>query len=153
MFSKPRIRTADPKKDFEALYALGLATPEFKVGASGEFMDREEFESALKNPNGTFLLAEIDDVVVGFVYANRKDVERGPQTKWACLVYIVVDPDYRKQGLAQSLYDHCIQDLKKYGVNRLYAWANSEGDGSIIKLLQKNGLEKGHAYVWMDKEI
>ena len=139
--------------DFEALYKIGLATPEFKVSASGEFMEQDEFLSALEDPLGTFILAESENEILGFIYANRQDPERAPKTKWACLVYLVVTPEYRGRGIAQALYDFCVQELKQCGITKLYGWANSEGDGSIIKFMKKNGFSEGHKYIWMDKEI
>jgi len=140
-------------KDFDALYTLGLETPEFKVSSNGVFMERDEFLSAIENPYGTFLLSEDDGEITGFVYANRKDVECGPKTKWACVVYIVVRPEYRKRGIAQALMDACLVDLKENGVNHVYCWASSEGDGGIIRFMENNGFQEGHAYVWMDKEM
>lgn len=140
-------------KDFESLYALGLSTPEFRVGAAGEFMERDEFLSAIENPTGTFLLAELSPKILGFTYASWKDIERGPRTKWTCLVYLVVKPEYRKQGVAQKLYDACVQDLRQHGITSVYGWANIESDGSIVKFLEKQGYSKGHKYVWMDKEL
>lgn len=49
--SEVKIKTATVD-DLETLYVLGKATPEFKVGASGEFMEEDEFRSAIENPNG-----------------------------------------------------------------------------------------------------
>lgn len=140
-------------RDFEPLYKIGLETPEFKVGTSGDFMERDEFLSAIENPNGTFFIAEADGKAIGFIYANRKDVERAPKTRWACLVYIVVKPKYRKMGIAQRLYEKCAKELRSFGVNNIYCWANSESDGSIVKFMKKNNFSEGHKYIWMDKEI
>ncbi len=140
-------------KDFESLYKLGLATPEFQVSGNSEFMENDEFLSAIQNPNGIFLLAEFDGGIAGFIYANMQDPERGPKTKWACLVYLVVEAGHRKDGIAQRLYAVCFEELKKSGVNRLYGWANAESDGSVINFLKKNGFNEGHKYVWMDKKI
>jgi ribosomal protein S18 acetylase RimI-like enzyme len=139
-------------KDFKPLYQLGLETPEFRVSSSGEFMDRDEFLSAIENPKGVFLLAENNGVIAGFIYAKRKDNPE-LQKKWACLVYLTIKPEYRRQGIAQRLYDACIEELRQFGINCLYGWANSESDGSIIGFMKKNGFSEGHKYTWMDKEI
>lgn len=140
-------------KDFDVLYTLGKATPEFKVGASGEFMEEDEFRSAIENPNGVFLLADVGGEIAGFVYAGYKDIERGPNSKWACLVYLVVRPENRGGGVAQKLYSECVKKLKERGITDIYAWANIESDGSIVKFLEKQGFDEGHKYMWMDKEI
>lgn len=116
-------------------------------------MERDEFLSAIENPNGIFLLAENDEAITGFIYASRKDMEHVLKTRWACLVYLVVKPVYRKSGIAQKLYDECVRELKKNGVSKVYGWANSESDGSIVRFMKKNGFKEGQKYVWMDKKI
>ena len=140
-------------EDFESLYELGLATSEFKVSSSGEFMEPDEFLSSIENPHGTFLLAGYNEEVIGFIYADRRDAERAPKTKWACLVYLVIKPEHRKKGVAQKLYDACGAELKRHGITRVYGWANAESDGSVIAFMKKNGFDEGHKYLWMDKEI
>lgn len=152
MHNDMNIRPATTK-DFEALYAIGLATPEFKVSSSGEFMEPDEFLSVIENPFGTFLLAEDGGAPVGFLYANRKSDDRGLRTQWACLVYLVVKPEYRKQGVAQALYDACMRELKAHGVTNVYGWACVESDGSILRFLEKQGFSEGHKYAWMDKKL
>src|SRR6266849_6127270 len=117
-----KIRTA-LAKDFEVLYRIGLATPEFKVSSKGEFMERDEFLSAIENPHGLFLLAENNKEIIGFIYASKKDIERGPKSRWACLVYLVVEPAYRQIGIAQQLYKACLEELKNSGITNVYVWA------------------------------
>lgn len=147
------IRSAT-KEDFAALYALGAETNEFKVSVSVPFMEEDEFMNAIMNPFGVFLLAETDGRIVGFLYANRQDPERVLDTSWVCVVYVVVRPEFRKQGIAQMLYDACVAQLKGGGkTTHLYGWANAESDGSMIGFFKKNGFSQGHKYVWMDREI
>ncbi|MBI2476571.1 GNAT family N-acetyltransferase [Candidatus Uhrbacteria bacterium] len=150
---KNGIRSAS-KQDFDALYELGLTTPEFQVSSSGPFMEPDEFAYAIESPHGVFLVAESEkEGLIGFIYANRQDPERGPVTQWACLVYLVVKPEYRGRGVAQALYEACVKELKLHDVNRLYGWAEAESNGSIIQFLKKNGFVEGHKYAWMDREI
>jgi ribosomal protein S18 acetylase RimI-like enzyme len=59
------------------------------------------------------LLSEEDNKICGFLYVNAKDLEKPFEDKYACLVYLVVLPQYRKQGIAQKLYDVCVQQLKE----------------------------------------
>ena len=142
------------REDFSALYKLGAETPEFKVSAIAPFMDEDEFMNAIENPMGVFLLAEEGKDIVGFLYANRQDPERAPDTSWVCLVYLVIRREYRKYGLAQRLYDACVAELKTDGTTtHLYGWANAESDGSMLGFFKKNGFSEGHKYVWMDKKL
>lgn len=141
------------KEDFDALYKLGKRTPELSVMANGEFMEEDEFLNAIETPSGVFLLAESEGVVSGFIYTNRLDPDRPLKTRWACLVYLAVDPAFRRQGIAQELYNACVAILKEQGVNHLYGWANIESDGSIVRFLEREGFAPGHKYMWMDKKL
>jgi GNAT superfamily N-acetyltransferase len=148
-----RVRKATTE-DFSALYAIGLATPEFQVSSTVAFMEEDEFLQAILSSFGCFMLAETDEgEIIGFVYANQQDPEMVPRMKWACLVYLMVRPEWRKQGVAQALLDSCIADLKNRGTTNLYGWAHAEGNGSMIKFLKKNRFSEGHKYVWMDREL
>lgn len=140
------------KDDFNDLYELGKKTPEFKVSSSSEFMEADEFLAAINDPEGVFLIAE-DQCLLGFIYASYTDIERGPKTKWACLVYLTVDEPYRGSGIATGLYHECIHELKKHSVTKVYGWASVEGDRSIISFMEKQGFATGHQYAWVDKEI
>lgn len=144
---------AAKESNFDKLYALGTNTPEFQVSATEAFMDPDEFLSAILNPNGVFLLAKSSEGIAGFIYASYYDIERAPKSAWACLVYLVVASKYRHQGFAERLGVECVRILKQRGVKHVYAWANTEGGGSIITFMKKQGFKEGHKYLWMDRAI
>ncbi len=73
--------------------------------------------------------------------------------KYACIIYIVVIPEFRGEGIAQKLYLEAEKRTKEAGMTHVYSWANSEGKGEIVQFFKKNGLAKGHKYIWMDKKI
>lgn len=132
---------------------LGSATPELQTSALHPFMDQEEFLAALKNTAGCMLLAEEEGHLAGFIYADWKADQAPQPRKWACLGYIVVDPKFRKRGIAQSLFDSCIAVLKQNGVTNLYTWANVGEQSAVIRFFSKQGLSEGQRYVWMDGRI
>lgn len=142
------------KEDSLNLYEIGKNTPEFKVSATEVFMDVDEFLWAISgNKNSVFLIAEEGKQIAGFIYANAKDLDKPLKKKYATLVYIVVLPAFRKKGVAERLYRECEDRLKKMGITNIYAWASSEGDGSILRFMERQGFAKGHQYVWLDKEL
>ncbi len=141
------------KSDFHTLYALGKSTLEFKVSSIEAFMDPDEFLSAILNSNGVFLLAEASHELAGFICASYYDIERGPKSTWACLVYLVVAPSFRHQGITERLGTACVRLLKQRGVNHVYAWANTEGNASVIEFMKQRGFKEGHKYLWMDRAI
>lgn len=146
------IRTATAA-DFDELYRLGLDTPEIQVSATSVFMEHAEFLSAIESSRTIFLLAEVPEEIVGFIYVNTQDLDRAPDTKLACLVYLVVRPEYRRQGVAQALYEACVSALKACGHRYLYVWATLGGDQGMIKFMGQNGFQAGHPYLWMDREL
>lgn len=139
--------------DFEALYALAKNTPELKVSATEDFMDPEEFKWSMQDPNGIFLIAEDDGRCAGFIYATFDGKEHAYPQKWACLVYIAIDPAFRKQGIATALYEACAKRLKAQGIAHLYTWAYPGSDGATVAFMKRQGFAEGHQYIWMDKKI
>jgi GNAT superfamily N-acetyltransferase len=138
-------------QDFEKLYELGKNTPELQVSNTENFMERDEFLSAIQNPHGVFLVAELDSQIIGFIYANTSDPERPLKNKYACFVYLAVKPEFRKHGFATDLYNHCEQKLKTMGITHAYGWAHPES--GILNFLKKKGFTEGHKYVWVDKKL
>ena len=142
------------QEDFTNLYEIGMNTPEFRVSANEVFMDSDEFLWAISgNKESVFLVAEEDEKIVGFLYANAKDLDKPLENKYATLVYVVVLSGFRKRGIAEALYRECEHRLKKMGITHIYAWASAEGDGSILHFLEKQNFAQGHQYVWFDKEL
>lgn len=142
------------EEDFEVLYELGKNTPEFKVSASEEFMHPEEFRWSIADPNGVFLVADLDGKIIGFIYASAaEDMSHPYPEKWVCLTYLVVNPAFRERGVATMLYDECAKRLKEMGLTHLYGLVNAESDGAIVEFMKKQGFREGHKLIWMDKKI
>ena len=146
------IRTATIA-DFQHLYLIGTHTSELRVSSVEPFMDPDEFRWAITNPDGVFLVAEVDQNIVGFIYANTNDIEKTFQNKYACIVYLVVIPPFRRRGVAQRLYLETEKKLHTKGVSHLYCWAHDSGTGEIVRFMEKQGFIQGHSYRWMDKKI
>lgn len=146
------IRKAN-ESDFNEMYTLGKQTPELKVSRTEVFMDKDDFKSRINDKHHVFLVAEADNRIIGFILAHAKYNKKQLKKKYACLVYLVVLPKYRKQGIANVLYGECIMRLKILGITNVYGWVNNESDGAIIKFMKKQGFAQGHNYVWMDKKI
>lgn len=139
-------------KDLPFLYQIGKSTPEFRVSADEEFMPQDEFSYAIKSPDSVFLVAKVGKEIAGFIYASAKDKERPFNDRYACLIYLVVLPQFRNHGIAHGLYKECEKRLKKMNINYLYTWACATSE-SILGFMQKEGFAKGHKYFWMDKKI
>lgn len=145
-----KIRKAGAK-DFKTLYKFGLAINELKVSDKEPFMTPEEFKWHMGNPHGVFLVAEEGRKLVGFAYANMRDSDRSePGT--ACLVYLAVDRNHRREGIGRKLYSKVEKKLMQRGVNYIYALA-SENDKPVIGFNTSQGLKRGRSFVWMSKRL
>lgn len=152
MSAEITIRKADAT-DFDHVFALGSATPEFQTSGQEPFMDRDELLYRLKSETSLFLLAESGDTLAGFAYSETVNTDAPIKHKFACLVYIVVAEQFRSQGIAQKLLEESESQLRSKGFAYVYVWANQEGDGAIERLLTKAGYVPGHVYRWMDKKL
>ncbi|MCC6643521.1 GNAT family N-acetyltransferase [Candidatus Peregrinibacteria bacterium] len=139
------------KNDLPALYELGLQTPEIQVSANEPFMDRDEFLGSLDRTENFFLIDEVDGQIAGFLMANTRDQDVAYAHKYACIVYLVVKTEFRGHGLAKELYSEAEKLLKERGMTHIYCWANLES--GIIPFMEKQGFQKGHQYIWMDKKL
>jgi len=111
-------------------------------------MTRTEVLAAVANPHGVFLLAEAQGSLLGFCYANTKDIDRPPMETHACLVFLAVRQDARGSGLGHELCQRIVDELKARGVTYVYAWANP--NSGVVQFMQRHGWAKGHPCVWMD---
>jgi len=137
--------------DLDALYAIGLRTPEFKVSVNDNFMTVSEFSACIDK--GVMIVAEDEGEILGFIYASTGDAERAPGSPWACLVYLTVIPTRRRRGIAHVLYHECIRQLQADGVKRVYGWASTSASSGISTFLKNLGFDTGHTYTWMDRAI
>jgi N-acetylglutamate synthase-like GNAT family acetyltransferase len=139
-------------EDFAELYKIGLKTPELKVVEEDVFMDREDLERRISDKNHVFLVAEDKQKLIGFICANAKDKDSPLIDRYACLVYLVVLPEYRHKNIATLLYDVCISQLKEKGITHVYGLVNSES-GPIQYFMKKQGFRTGKKLIWMDKKL
>ncbi|MBI2583995.1 MAG: GNAT family N-acetyltransferase [Candidatus Aenigmarchaeota archaeon] len=146
-----KIRKAVPS-DFEELYEIGLKTPELSVSSDEPFMDKDDFRLRIRDRHNVFLLAEDKGKIVGYVLADGNDADRPLRHRYACIIYLVVIPSYRKRGIAKKLFDACIARLKTLGITHVYAWANAHS-APIQKFLVNHGFKTGKKYIWMDRKI
>ncbi len=143
-----RIRKADAR-DFPVLYEIGLATPEIQVTEGEAFMEQAEFLRIIQAESSILLVAVVNEVVAGFVYVRLDDIDALPG--WACLVYLVVRPEFRGQGVGTALYRAAEHLAQERGYSNFYAWARCGQDSPIRKLLMHQGYSEGHKYSWMGK--
>lgn len=134
--------------DAEKIHAFGLTIPEINVSATGDFMSLSELRSVLSSYNTIAYLADNEDeYVAGFCLARLDDPDRRFDGQ-ACLVYIAVSEAFRGCGIAKSLFDKTIDELKRLGCKYIYTWACPTS--GAVRFFEKQGLMAGRTCVWMD---
>jgi GNAT superfamily N-acetyltransferase len=133
------------------LHQFGLTIPELKVSSQVEFMTLEEMREAVSQTGGMLFLAELDGSLVGFIFALVGDLDRLPNATQACLVYLAVAPECRRQGIAQGLYDHLREEFKERGIVYVYAWACPTS--GVVDFMRRQGWNPGRSCLWLDKQL
>jgi phosphinothricin acetyltransferase len=112
------IRHADPERDAAACaaiyapYVAGAATSfEEEPPAADDFAERIERLSATH----AFLVAERDDIVVGFAYAGPHRVR--PAYRWTAETSVYVADGHQGDGVGRQLYVALIKLLRRQGMH------------------------------------
>ena len=140
------------RKDFGELYDLGLLSTELRVSKNEPFMEKDDFMLRITDKRHVFLIAEEQNTIAGFICASTKDTDRPLKHRYACLVYIVTSPDFRRRGVATKLYRECVRILKARGITHLYTLADADTK-AIQKFLLGKGFKTGEKMIWMDRKI
>jgi ribosomal protein S18 acetylase RimI-like enzyme len=95
-------------------------------------------------PEG-FLVAEYDDRVVGFVYGYFKDVPAEVLANWgvskvATIELLVVDPEYREQGIGAALLEHLLGIFRQAGTELIGLHCPVQA-GEAKRLYERFGFE------------
>jgi ribosomal protein S18 acetylase RimI-like enzyme len=96
----------------------------------------------LEEPNIVILVAERDGEVIGYTYSGVEGIDymslRGP----AGVMYdIVVDPDYRQQGVGRILVDATLEALKSKGAPRVVL-STAERNAAAQRLFDRAGFRR-----------
>ena len=132
----------------------------------------EEFKDRIKNTmeNYPYLVAEIDDKIVGYVYAGSFHTRAA--YKHSAELSIYIDRDYRKQGLGKEMYQRIIGILAMQNVYQVHACIASPDQYDehltrdselfhekigfkVVGRHEKCGYKFGKWYsiIWMDKNL
>jgi len=98
--------------------------------------------SQLKEPNVVILVAERDGKVIGYSYSGVEGTDymalRGPA---GAMYDIVVDPDFRQQGIGRMLVEATLAALKSQGVPRVVL-STAEKNVAAQRLFDRSGFRR-----------
>jgi len=137
-----KIRKAD-LKDFNQIDALSEELLGSSVG------NREEmFHRALENEDYLCLVAEINEVVVGFIDMwALPDVSHGAYL--AQIQNLVVTEKMRGKGVGTRLIKEMIGFFKRKRYHEFHVWTEKENE-SAIRLYKRHGFRKEHLLLEME---
>ena len=97
--------------------------------------------TAILEPGGAILMAELNGMIVGTVALRKVDADTYEFTKMA------VDKNFRRRGIAEALTYACFQKARMLGASEVILYSNSKNEAAI-KLYEKIGfhhipVEKG----------
>ena len=104
--------------DYDAVLALWKATP--GMGLSGADEREPIARFAQRNP-GLCWLAVDGERVVGTAFCGQ-DGRRG------YIHHTAVDTAYRRQGIAQSLLEHCFAELAEQGIQKCHLFVMKDNE-------------------------
>jgi ribosomal protein S18 acetylase RimI-like enzyme len=160
MSAAPSIRPAT-LKDVGAIGRLGALLvrehhdfdPQRFIAATAQTEKRygSFLGTQLEEPNIVILVAERDGKVIGYTYSGVEGIDymslRGP----AGVIYdIVVDPDYRQQGVGRVLIDATLEVLKSKGSPRVVL-STAERNTAAQRLFDRAGFRR--TMIEMTREV
>jgi phosphinothricin acetyltransferase len=126
------IRHADPDGDGAACAAIyaphittGVASLEERAPEPHEMADRIRIISR----DYPWLVAVIDDQVVGYAYASRHR-DRAAY-RWAADVTVYISAEHHRRGVGRALYDALFGLLERQGVHEVCAGVTLPNDASV----------------------
>ena len=105
--------------------------------------NKEYIESLINDKASIFLVLEIENKIIGFLYAYEETKGGLPfhkKRKYIVIDNIVVDENYQNKGYGKKLLDYIIKYAKDGNYNdiELYVYCFNK---KAIKLYEKNGFE------------
>ena len=93
------------------------------------------------------ILAVTDDKPAGSASIVLSDMETHPHlSPWLASVY--VHPDYRNQGIATELINHCLINAKKLGFQTLYLFTPDQAE-----FYQKRGWQRLEHFIYHNEHV
>ncbi len=114
----------------------------------GSSLGRNQFEIELKNPYAYFIVAEIDNNIVGYISSTLEEFGE--------ILNFFVVYEYRNQGIGKALLNSVILEAKKNKIKSLYLEVSEKNNNAInlyktfdfkVSHVRKNYYKDSDAYV------
>jgi ribosomal protein S18 acetylase RimI-like enzyme len=101
-----------------------------------------KIELAQKRAEISFLVAETDGKVVGFIIGGASRWEYGVPEDIGWIDTIGVDPEYQRAGIAKILFSEMANNLKKIGIKTINTFVKRR-DWRMLKFFDSLGFQQG----------
>ena len=137
------VRTAT-NADVNAICKIGESDPSFAVSDRIRFYERSEIEEWIRSPeNNVFLVAEDNDRIGGFLFCKIMSHH------WAMLDTLFVLPEFRGEGVANSMLDALVRRLQDKEISYLSAICGEE-DSETDAWLRRHNFSRERKYSWFE---
>lgn len=105
-------------------------------------MNFEEFRTELSNSNTIYLIAELENEIVGICFSQIKEISNNKIMKNRRILHIeniCVDEDHQKKGIGKKLYNQIVELAKEKNIDNieLMVWGFNE---NAIKFYENLGM-------------
>ena len=134
--------------DFQGVHKLIMQVHKLHVSKRNDIykdidpMNFEEFKAELSNSNNIYLIAELENEIVGICFSQIKEILNNKIMKDRRLLHIediCVDENYQKKGIGKKLYNQIVQLAKEKNIDNieLMVWGFNE---NAIKFYENLGI-------------
>lgn len=134
--------------DFQGVHKLIMQVHKLHVSKRNDIykdinpMNFEEFKAELSNSNNIYLIAELENEIVGICFSQIKEILNNKIMKDRRLLHIediCVDENYQKKGIGKKLYNQIVKSAKEKNIDNieLMVWGFNE---NAIKFYENLGM-------------
>lgn len=134
--------------DFASVHKLIIQVHKLHVNERNDIykdvdpMNFEEFKIKISNNNNIYLVAELENEIVGICFSQIKEILNNKIMKNRKILHIediCVDEHYQKRGIGTKLYNQIVQLAKEKNIDNieLMVWGFNE---NAIKFYKKLGM-------------
>ena len=134
-------------KDISQIYNLGKKTKELEFSEKMNFHDKIELKEFVTEKRDNILLVCLTHKkIVGFLYAKIVSKE------WCILDNLVIEENYRNNGIGSLLLEDLYQILKKKKLNYIQILEEIHHK-KTREFWKKKGFKEEKKFIWADKII
>lgn len=134
--------------DFQGIHNLIMQVHKLHVNERNDIykdvdpMNFEEFRTELSNSNNIYLIAELENEIVGICFSQIKEISNNKIMKNRKILHIeniCVDENHQKKGIGKKLYKQIVQLAKEKNIDNieLMVWGFNE---NAIKFYKNLGM-------------